>query len=77
VPVDVATGRLLAPVHVGRGPSGIAAGAGAIWVANTLDMTLSRLDPATRRVVATIGVDDAPRGVAVKGGAVWVTGHGT
>ena len=32
--------------RVGRGASGVAAGAGALWVANTLDGTVSRIDPA-------------------------------
>ena len=62
-------------VSVGRGASGIVAGAGAVWVANTLDGTVSRIDPATRRVVATIRVGGLPRGVAVGDEAVWVTAY--
>ena len=38
-------------------PLGIAAGAGGVWVANTLDGTVSRVDPGTGRVVATIDVE--------------------
>ena len=62
---------------VGRGASGIAAGEGALWVVNTLDGTVSRVDPVRRRVVATIDVGGLPRGIAVGGGAVWVTAHAT
>ena len=75
VPVDPDGERILAPVSVGRGPSGVAAGRGALWVVNTIAGTLSRLDPRTRRVVATIDVGGAPRAVAVGGGSVWVTRH--
>ena len=50
---------------MGRGASGVAAGHGAVWVVNTLDGTLSRVDPRTRRVVATVDVGPAPRAVAV------------
>ena len=76
VPLDVATGRLLAPVP--RRPRRLRASPparGAVWVVNTLDGTLSRLDPSTRRVVATIDVGGAPRGVAAGDGAIWVTAH--
>jgi len=47
-------------------------GAGAVWVANTLDATVSRIDPASDTVVATVGVGDGPSAVAVSPGAVWV-----
>jgi streptogramin lyase len=42
------------PTVVGRGPGVPAAGAGAVWVPNSLDGTVARVDPATRAVVATI-----------------------
>ena len=50
-------------------------GALVVWVANTLDGTVSRIDPATRRVIATIRVGGLPRGVAVSDETVWVTAH--
>ena len=58
---------------VGRAPVGIAYGAGAVWVANSGDGTVSRIDPTTSKVVATIRVGNSPRGIAVGGGKVWVT----
>ena len=64
----IATG----PLPVGRGASGIAVGAGAVWVANTLDDTVTRIDPATGETKATIPVGAGPRGLAVGLGAVWV-----
>ena len=36
-------------IGVGRGPTAVAVGAGAVWVANTADGTISRIDPATNR----------------------------
>jgi len=74
VPIDIERGVALPGVRVGRGPSGIAAGASGIWVANTLDGTVSRVDPDTGRAV-TIDVEGTPRGIAVGPGAVWVTEH--
>jgi len=50
----------------------VAVGAGAIWVTNFGDGTVSRIDPQTNRVVATIPVGRGPTGVAVGEGAVWV-----
>ncbi len=42
---------------------------------NTLDGTLSRVDPRARRVVATVDVGAGPRAVAVGRDSVWVTEH--
>lgn len=64
--------QLAATIPVGRAPSGMAVGAGALWVANEGDGTVSRIDPATDRVVATYDVGGAPDDVAVQGGIVWV-----
>jgi YVTN family beta-propeller protein len=59
-------------VKVGSGPTSIAAGAGAVWVANALDGTISRIDPNTNAVVQRIRVGNGPSGVAVGEGSVWV-----
>ena len=48
--------------------------AGAVWVANSLDGTVSRIDAASNRVAATIPVGDGPSGVGVTSrGTVWVS----
>jgi YVTN family beta-propeller protein len=60
-------------LQVGRAPKGVAYGAGAVWVANGGDGTVSRIDPATGRLVATIRVGSSPAGIAVGAGYVWVT----
>jgi YVTN family beta-propeller protein len=52
---------------------GMAAGAGALWVAGSDD--ISRIDPATDRVTATVPVattGSGPGAVTVGAGAVWV-----
>jgi virginiamycin B lyase len=55
----------------------LAAGQGALWVANHRDGTLVRVDPATGRVAARVllpeTADQQPHQVAVGDGAVWVT----
>jgi virginiamycin B lyase len=43
-----------------------------VWVANTIDGTVSRIDPRTNRVTATIRVGADPKQLAVGDGAVWV-----
>jgi streptogramin lyase len=57
---------------VGRAPTAIAAGAGAVWVTSERDGTLTRIDPSTSDV-ETIDVGGAATDVAVGRDAVWVT----
>lgn len=59
---------------------GLAAGAGAIWVASGADDRVLRLDPVSGRVLAQIPLAAAPQGrvaspygITVGDGAVWVT----
>ena len=60
-------------IEVPGGPLGIAAGAGAVWVATFWTKELVRIDPETRRVVHRIPIGDGPLAVAVGAGSVWVT----
>ena len=59
-------------IEAGTTPTGVAVGAGAVWVTNNYGGTVSRIDPAVDRVVQTIPVGNAPTGVAVGDGSVWV-----
>jgi len=61
------------PVHVGNGPTALAAGDGVVWVANSLDGTASRIDATTGSVTAAVPVGDGPSGLAVDGKSTWVT----
>ena len=58
---------------VGPDPRALAAGAGAIWVANTGDGTVSEVDPATATTVGRpIATGGRPTDVAAQAGEVWV-----
>lgn len=54
------TGPVVAVIAVGQRPGVPAVGVGAVWVPNTGDGTVARIDPATDRVVATIRIGDQP-----------------
>jgi YVTN family beta-propeller protein len=71
--IDTKSERISASVEVGSAPNGVAAGDGAIWVANTDDNSVARVDPKTRTKSQTIDVGGSPAGVAVSPSAVWVT----
>lgn len=57
---------------VGTNPFGVAYGAGALWIANNGDGTVTRLDPATGHTT-TIPVGAGPLRVAFAAGKVWMT----
>ena len=59
-------------ISVGQEPVGIASTGDAVWVANSGDGTVSRIDPETNEVVATIEVGGAPEEVAAHEFSVWV-----
>jgi YVTN family beta-propeller protein len=62
-----------APVAVGDGPVDVAVGEDALWVANSLGRSVTKIDPATGKVVATIKLGNEPQRVAADAGKVWVT----
>jgi DNA-binding beta-propeller fold protein YncE len=65
------------PVRVGDSPSAMAASPGAVWVANTGDGTVSRIDARSGKPVGTpIEVGEDPGAVAVGAGSVWVANFG-
>ena len=63
--------RILGPVEVWEDGQPISLG-GAIWVANSGDDSLSRVDPRTDSVTKAISVGGEPVAVAVGEGSVWV-----
>ena len=63
---------VVATVDVGTGPEQVALTAGAAWVVDSEDDTVSRIDLDTDTVVATIPVGASPFGIAAGAGAVWV-----
>jgi peptide/nickel transport system substrate-binding protein len=70
--LDPSTGSILALVHVGEGPSSLAAAAGHVWVANELDDSVNSIDPATDTVVETMHVGGAAAFVAADGEGLWL-----
>ena len=52
---------------------GVAFGAGSLWVANTVDGTVMRVDPTNGRILATIQVGGTPFDVTFAHGLAWVT----
>ena len=55
-------------------PSGLAVGAGSVWVARNDDRTLLRIDPRSDQVLATIPTGVPAFAVAASSTAVWVSG---
>jgi streptogramin lyase len=64
--------RAGAPVDLGRSPSALAVGGGAVWVVDAAARTLTRVDAATRRAGRRVAVPGGPFAVAVGEGAAWV-----
>ncbi len=72
-----AAGEVTGTFPVGDSPGGVAVADGAVWVANTGDETVTRLDPTTgEREGRPIPVGEDPRAIAAGGGAVWVANFG-
>lgn len=63
---------MIARVKVGDRPGGVAVGAGSVWVANSGDGTVSRIDPSTKVRIDTIQVGAEPSGIAFGYGQLWV-----
>src|SRR2546423_10537605 len=59
-------------ITVGNGPSGIGYGERAIWVANSADGTVSRIEPQSGDVKATLPAVVGASALVVGFGRVWV-----
>lgn len=69
--IDPATNEIVAQVPVGRNPTSVALGEGAVWVLNADDRTISRIDPETKEV-REFAAGTEPLDIAAGEGAVWV-----
>ena len=69
--IDARSGEILDGIPVGRGPSAVVFGLGAVWTANRTDGTVSRIDAETD-AVTTIPAGRAPSVLAIAGGALWI-----
>jgi streptogramin lyase len=68
--IDPRANALVDSYPVGRGPSGLAVTESAVWVANSRDATLSRLDLATGEI-ETIPLGSTPGRIAAGFGRIW------
>jgi YVTN family beta-propeller protein len=59
-------------ITVGQSPTGLAYGFGSLWVANSGDNTVQRINPKTHEVIQKIDVGSSPIAVAVGASAIWV-----
>jgi class 3 adenylate cyclase len=69
--IDPARNAVVARVSVGNAPTAVAVGAGAVWVVNSRDGTLSEVSP-DGHVVRTVGTTGVPADVTTDAGQVWV-----
>ena len=76
IAVDPATNRVVASIPVGSRPVTVAAGAGAIWVGDARDGTVTQVDPETKTAVKTIGVGAPVVDLATGAGGVWAATGG-
>jgi streptogramin lyase len=53
-------------------PTGIAVGAGAVWVADGAANALVRLDPTTDRIAGSIPLGGLPKALVAGRSRVWV-----
>jgi YVTN family beta-propeller protein len=60
-------------IRVGIDPTAVTFAFNALWVTDSGEQTVSRIDPVTDQVVASIAVGVAPAGVTSDGHSVWVT----
>ena len=69
--IDAGSGELIGKTRLGRGISGVAIGAGSVWVSNPRSGTVLRTD-SEGRVIARIEVGGRPGAIAFGGGRAWV-----
>ena len=70
--LDPQTGKLLATVPLGTTPSSIAVGAGAVWVLDADDTTISAIDPERRSLESVFSTSSTPTDLAAGTGALWI-----
>jgi peptide/nickel transport system substrate-binding protein len=73
--IDGGDADIVAQYLVGSEPGALATGAGAVWVADVTDGTVSRIEPSRNRIV-TIPVGSDPVALAFGEGAAWVAERG-
>jgi YVTN family beta-propeller protein len=67
------SGSIAATVPVGARPVALAPAAGALWVANLVDQTVTRVAVPSGRAVRSVPIGGAPTALAATKSALWVT----
>jgi YVTN family beta-propeller protein len=70
--IGPATNTVVETITLGGTPSAVAVGDGSVWVANSKNRSLARIDPKTGRLIR-IKLGNRPRGVLFGYNAVWVS----
>jgi DNA-binding beta-propeller fold protein YncE len=76
--IDLATGRTVATIRVGRAPLDLVATPGAVWVANAGGGGdgVARIDPQANRLAGRpVRTGASPQSLAAGGGSLWVANH--
>jgi DNA-binding beta-propeller fold protein YncE len=76
--LDLATGRTVATIKVGRAPLDLAVTPEAVWVTNSGGGgdSVARIDPQTNRLAGRpVRTGASPQSLAVGGGSLWVANH--
>jgi DNA-binding SARP family transcriptional activator/streptogramin lyase len=76
VVVDPASNRIVASIPLGSRPVTVAGGAGAVWVGDARDGTVTRIDPSAKAVSKTIGIGSPVVDLATGVGGVWAATGG-
>lgn len=69
--IDPESSSVVGEIAVGQRPGPIDFGAGALWVANLDDETVSRIDPGRRTIAGTIPIGAALSDIAAGASTVW------
>lgn len=72
VHIDASSNRVIATLHVGGQPSGLAVTDDSVWIARSYDNTVARVDPASNSVTAVVAVDLRPVTLTSGLGSIWV-----
>ena len=70
--IEASSGKVVAATPVGDTPTSVVVARDAVWVLNSGEQTLSRVDPRAHSVLRTIPAGSSPSDVAVGGGSLWV-----
>ena len=74
--IDPRRNQIVRTLRVGPQPAAVAAGAGAVWVADSRTDSVDRVDADGRHIVARIPVGAAPGHIAAGRDVVWVANLG-